>query len=76
MGVTETTNCEGKFTCDILNFIGRNLAYLGVLQKHVAPAGYFRNTHTKKKYEQYLNESSFLPYFNNEVDHPKAAEYK
>lgn len=47
--------------------------YGAFLQRNVGPAGYHRD-HTDM--ESYLTHASFLPYLNNEVEHPKMLQNK
>ena len=49
-----------------------NIVKLDVMQDHLAPAGYFRNRRIHSYYDEYLWHSRFLPYINNEKDHPKS----
>ena len=49
-----------------------NIVKLDVMQDHLAPAGYFRNRRIHSYYDEYLWHSRFLPYINNEKEHPKS----
>lgn len=63
MGVSDIPNCfHGEF-CKLVNLTARNLAYFSIFQDHIGPAGYFRDPRHMK---EYLADSVFLPYLNNE----------
>ena len=77
MGIQMSPNCEdGGIYCDILEFIENNFFTLDIIQDHVAPAAYYRDTYRKARYEAYLKHSQYLPYINNEKNHTKMEQYK
>ena len=43
--------------------------YSTIVQSTIGPSNYFKD---HKKFQEYLDKSLFLPYINNEKDHPKA----
>ena len=71
MGVDKVPNCLSGFMCDVVNFIADAVIYTPLLQKHLAPAGYFRNVKNLNKYEK---KSTFLPALNNDQDGDASAE--
>ena len=74
MGTTTVPHCTSGFICGALNAVVDRLVYLGIVQSHVAPAGYFRDT---KHWDRYLAGSTFLPALNNErPDDKDAADRK
>ena len=75
MGVQKQPGCLEGFVCEMLTEIEDNIAYLDKMQDHLAPAGYFRNRQIHSYYDQYLWYSRFLPYINNEIEHPKKEQY-
>jgi palmitoyl-protein thioesterase len=44
MGVLDIPQCFSGFICNIVNSVAREFVYLGIIQDHVGPAGYFRDT--------------------------------
>src|SRR5260221_1949836 len=48
-------------------------AYSYLMQRFISFAGYWKDP---LHYEQYLQKCTFLPYINNEIDHPDAQTFK
>jgi len=65
MGVDKVPNCLSGILCDIVNSVADALVYNPFVQKHLSPAGYFRNVKNLGEYER---RSVFLPALNNEMD--------
>lgn len=63
MGVSDLPGCFSGELCRLINLTVRNMAYYKTFQDHIGPAGYFRDPHHMK---EYLADSVFLPYLNNE----------
>lgn len=63
MGVSDVPHCFNGFFCELVNSVARSLVYMGIVQNHFGPAGYFRDPHHMN---QYLNDSVFLASLNNE----------
>lgn len=68
MGVDATPHCFSGIFCNILNYLVKNFVYFKAAQNMVGPAGYFRD---HKHVSEYLKDSVFLPYLNNEKQHDK-----
>ena len=76
-GVQRSPHCMSTaFWCLFLDFIEEHLSMLGLAQKHIAPASYWRSNESGEKYETYLRDSEFLPYLNNEKQHDKYEQYR
>jgi len=67
LGVAKIPYCAHGIFCDIINYFIRNSIYQTIMQQMIAPAGYFRDPN---QMEAYLENSIFLRYLLNEVDHP------
>lgn len=63
MGVAATPHCFTGIFCEMINYIVDNLVYFAAIQDFIGPAGYFRDPNDL---ENYLANSVFLPYLNNE----------
>lgn len=63
MGVSDIPHCFAGELCRLINLTARNMVYFAEFQDHIGPAGYFRDPHHMK---EYLADSVFLPYLNNE----------
>ena len=63
MGVSDVPECFNGELCRMINVAARNMVYFRMIQDHMGPAGYFRDPHHMK---EYLKDSVFLPYLNNE----------
>ena len=63
MGVSDVPECFNGELCRLINVTTRNMVYFKLFQDHIGPAGYFRDPHHIK---EYLADSVFLPYLNNE----------
>lgn len=63
MGVTDIPHCFHGPLCKVVNKVARSLVYMGLVQDHLGPAGYFRDP---KDYSKYLSDSVFLAKLNNE----------
>lgn len=61
------------FLLDSLETTLYTIMYSSYMQNNVSVAGYWRDT---THYQEYLQKSCFLPYYNNEINHPKSARYK
>jgi len=72
-GVAATPNCVSGIICDVLNFIVRNMVYFAKIQDFVGPAGYFRDP---KNLDEYMADSVFLPFVNNEKNQTDSATIK
>lgn len=76
MGVQRTPHCFTGIFCDILNDIEADIVYFKAAQALVAPAGYFRETTSTRRYNRYLKYCQFLPQLSNEIQHSKSGQYK
>jgi len=66
MGVEATPHCFTGPFCNMINYLVKNAVYFKAAQNMIGPAGYFRDpTHMA----DYLKDSVFLPYLNNEEKH-------
>jgi palmitoyl-protein thioesterase len=63
MGVADIPDCQTGIFCEMVNFVVRNMVYFQIFQNIIGPAGYFRDP---KHMTEYLADSAFLPYVNNE----------
>lgn len=63
MGVADLPHCFKGKICHLINYVVRKMVYFKIIQNIVGPAGYFRDPHHMK---EYLADSVFLPYLNNE----------
>ena len=63
MGVTDIPHCFSGPLCKVVNKVARSLVYMGLVQDHLGPAGYFRDP---KDYNKYVSDSVFLAALNNE----------
>ena len=84
-GISQEANCTGidadkepanDARCQIDYFMKKYQVlspYSGVLQSILAPTNYYRDY---KRQSEYLDGALFLPYINNEKDHPKMSQYK
>ena len=68
LGVAKIPYCAHGIFCDMINYFVKNSIYQGIMQKMIGAAGYFRDPN---QYNQYLENSIFLRFLLNEVDHPK-----
>ena len=68
MGTQAIPHCGHGIFCDIINKLTDSVVYFKLAQNFVGPAGYFRDP---KDLKNYLADSVFLPYLNNEKQHPK-----
>ena len=57
----------------IETYVSFDKVYSQLLQKTLAPTNIFRDL---RQYDNYLKYSVFLPFVNNEVNHPKQNQYK
>lgn len=57
----------------IIESYAHKFAYSCFMQKFISFAGYWKDP---LHYQTYLKKCRFLPYLNNEVDHPQAALFK
>jgi palmitoyl-protein thioesterase len=64
MGVADLPHCFSGKICTMINYVVRQLVYFTEVQDIVGPAGYFRDPHHM---DQYLSESVFLRFLNNEA---------
>jgi len=71
-GVRSLPDCpSSKFGCSFINYFGGIIGYVDILQRHIGPFGYHRMKNNEFTYDLYLRKSHYLPYINNEIDHPK-----
>jgi palmitoyl-protein thioesterase len=63
MGVSDIPGCFDGAICNTINDLAREFVYMGIVQSHLGPAGYFRDP---SNMEGYL-KTEFLPYLNNEA---------
>lgn len=63
MGVTAIPHCGSGPFCWPFNKLTRSLVYSSLIQHHVGPAGYFRDS---KNIDGYIKHSHFLADLNNE----------
>jgi len=64
MGVDAIPHCISHgLICNFVNSVARKLVYMGIVQKHLSPAGYFRDVENMSTYESH---SVFLSSLNNE----------
>lgn len=72
MGVTDVPHCFKGILCSMVNKVVRSVAYMGLLQHHIGPLGYWRDP---ASLDEYVEKSVFLPTLNNErgTDEEKAA---
>jgi len=68
MGVEATPHCFSGIFCDMLNYLVDHAVYFKAAQKYIGPAGYFRDP---GHMQDYIKDSVFLPYLNNEEHHSK-----
>lgn len=73
MGVEATPHCFSGIFCDLINYLVKNAVYFKAAQNYIGPAGYFRDP---SHFSSYLKDSVFLPFLNNEEQHPKFAMNK
>jgi len=64
MGVSDVPHCFNGAFCEGVNSVARDLVYTPIVQSRLGPAGYFRDP---AHMEEYLNDTAFLPYLNNEA---------
>ena len=62
----DNTRCELQ---DKINSFSLVSPYSKVIQSTIGPSNYFKD---HRKLGEYMDNSIFLPYLNNEKDHPKA----
>lgn len=43
MGVIDVPNCFSGMICHVVNKVVRSIAYMGLLQHHIGPLGYWRD---------------------------------
>lgn len=66
MGVDAVPGCMSDTGISAkINGIARKFVYFNIIQQHIGPADYFRDTH---HYNRYLRKSSYLADLNNEKD--------
>jgi len=65
MGVARLPNTNYSSVGKLINNLVDELVYLPFVQDHIGPAGYFRSI---RKFDEYIEHSSFLRYFNNEAE--------
>jgi len=63
MGTEAIPNCTSGIFCNLLKRIADDAVYFKEAQYHIGPAGYFRDP---EDMVNYLADSVFLPYLNNE----------
>jgi palmitoyl-protein thioesterase len=68
MGTDAVPHCFSGPLCYIINLVAKNAVYFKNIQKVLGPAGYFRDP---KHMKDYLEDSVFLPYLNNEKQHDR-----
>ena len=73
MGVMALPDCLSGTGCAIVNFVLDSLVYTPVGRWVSAPAGYFKDP---RKYDEYLKESVYLPYLNNERTEKNSTYYE
>lgn len=73
MGVSEIPETHGHWYSIPLNWATGKVARWALAQKLVSPAGYFRQWWSLRKFYE---DSTFLPYINNEMPPSYAANYK
>lgn len=69
MGVSDVPECFNGKICHLMNMAVRREVYRPIIQDHIGPAGYFRDPHHMS---EYLADSVFLPFVNNEEGDPAA----
>lgn len=62
-GVATLPQCSSGVMCDFINSLTDDAIYFSFVQKHVGPAGYFKDP---KNFSGYQNYCTFLPALNNE----------
>jgi len=73
MGVDSVPGCmSDEGISGKVNNIARKFVYMNIVQNHIGPADYFRDTH---HYNRYLRKSSYLADLNNEGAEKDASIY-
>lgn len=70
MGVGKVPHCFSGMICNVINHAIDWVVYMGIIQHHIGPAGYFRDP---EQLSYYKDHSVFLPSVNNEVNFDQEA---